>query len=547
MTVGSPRRTTSFTALSLVLLCGWIAFGFLVAPRLVLDAYHGRSWDFLNAIIIGQDAQSPEHYLDAWRRFHLASILALAVIPLASALASRAGERFFDRFVGHCTTETLGGIRFLVVMILLVNVLWEDVPSVSLLPPSLRVDMGLMSMLHEIPAWDSVYADHRALWVLKVLTSVTLVCAMTGLRTRWSVPCAAALALIHGGILREYSHFFHTCLLPLHLAIALSFMPCGDGLSFDRYWPNGSRRRQRFRDPATYGWCRYLCWVIVAGAYVAAGFSKLGNGGVFWWHGTHLKRIILQDALNPMHFEWGLESLLARAPIEIFTVLGLSSVAIEILYGTVLFSARARRVMPLLAIGMHLGILICQGILFYDLILLQGIYVDVSRLLPEAWHPPSADDARAKRFSLSPSLHRAWFATCFTVAWLLGVCWVVRLEKYPATAWQMYSKEQKQGAIRYWRVLAISADGRKVQAYPETWIGALADTRYRDFLRRKHQDRHLFFDSLMRVANGGKSSGPIVGFELVTYRWDCIDDPDDPDFGVLESVTTYPRDVAGNR
>ena len=71
---------------------------------------------------------------------------------------------------------------------------------------------------------------------------------------------------------------------------------------------------------------------------------------------------------------------LAPAPDILFAMLGLFAVLTETSFGLVLFSRIARRILPVMAIMMHIGILLLQRILFLDLILLQFVFFDFTRI-----------------------------------------------------------------------------------------------------------------------------------------------------------------------
>lgn len=475
---------------------------------------------------------------------NLISIIILISIPLlvASAImvmAKRLGVDYFDRFVGEARPEALGAIRFWVFMLLVINVAWEDLPSVSHLPAQLRTNMGIMSWFHMIPEWGSVYASYTKLLVLKMATLTFLVFAMLGFKTRLSVPCATILVLIHAGMLREHFNYYHTCLVPMLVGIALSFMPCGHALSVDQYFSR-KKTTDAILPLAVYGWSRYLCWTIIACAYVMAGISKIRNGGFWWWEGTNLKRIVMTDTLNPMHFEWGLEHELASLPVFVFSVLGISAVLIESLYGLVLFSKRARFIIPILTIGMHLGILFFQGILFFDLILIQAVFYNLSEWVPQSWcgkttenHEPLSDTQRR-------SLHKKYFSVFLFMMLGFSICWLTRARYYPASAMQMYSTTQTDGSITYKKVWAVYEDGHKEEARLDKWIGALADSRYRFVLEKAPKAQQAFFDEILTIANRDSQQGKIIRFDVETYQWNFLTDPDDPNFGKVINIATYP-------
>jgi len=475
---------------------------------------------------------------------HLISIIILVSIQLIVAyailvIARRQGINYFNQFVGEASPEALGAIRFWVFLILVLNVAWEDLPSVSHLPVQLRSKMGIMSLLHTLPEWGSIYSSYTRLLVLKIVTLIFLVLAMLGFKTRLSVPCATILALIHGGILREYFNFYHTGLVPILVGIALSFMPCGEGLSLDRYFSR-NKTADASLPFAVYGWFRYLCWAVIASAYVMAGISKIRNGGFWWWHGTNMKRIVMTDTLNPMHFEWGLEHEFASLPVVVYSVLGISAVLIESLYGLVLFSKRARFVIPILTAGMHLGILFFQGILFFDLILIQAVFYNLSEWVPQAWRGKKTENQEPLTEMKQRSLHKKYFSVLLFMVLGFSICWLTRMTYYPVTPMQMYSGTQTDGSIIYRKVWAVFEDGDKEEARLEKWIGAVADSRYRFVLTKDSKTQQAFFDEIIAIANRGSQKRKIIRFDVETRQWNFLTHPDDSDFGRIINVQTYP-------
>ncbi len=65
----------------------------------------------------------------------------------------------------------------------------------------------------------------------------------------------------------------------------------------------------------------------------------------------------------------------------------------------------------------------------------------------------------------------------------------------------MYSGNQENDLITYRKVLAVFSDGHKEDARLEQWIGALADTRYRDVLQKEDKVQQAFFAAVIRLAN----------------------------------------------
>lgn len=311
--------------------------------------------------------------------------IALALVGVAILVRVIDADWFYRRFVGPATPGTLGALRMLTCVILLVSALWEDLPSTATIPGEFLRPMGIMvAFIYGplAPITIPLMRSPEALQLFQGLTALLLLLGVLGLWTRVSVPAGAISYLILGGILRQYCWFYHTGLIPIYLLLVLSFLPCGNGWSLDRLrrvargeaspWPD-------VQEPV-YGWGRYICWLVIALPYVAAGLSKLSKCGIAWCDATNFRSYIYGDTLNPMQFDFGTGLLLRHAPDWMVSLLAASGMFGEILFGLVLFSATARWVLPVIMAMMHLGILFLQNILFYDLILLQTVFYDFSAL-----------------------------------------------------------------------------------------------------------------------------------------------------------------------
>jgi hypothetical protein len=493
-----------------------------------------------------------EHYVSASRHYLRWMVVALLGYQ-ALAIGSR-GARFAERFVPKATPGTLGAIRALVASVLLASVLWEDLPSSALLPRSMVHSDGVLRILYALPlGFDRWVASPSALAVFQGATAALLAFAAVGYRTRITVPLGAIAYLLCGGILRQYAWFYHTGLVPMYLLFVLSFTPCGDGFSLDR------RLRERRGLPVpdasletlTYGWARYLVWVGLALPYVEAGLSKLRRGGLGWAQPSNLKSILLIDTLNPMEFDWGVALRLVNAPDAFFWALGIGTLLAETGYGLVLFFRWARRWIPLLTIGVHLSIWLLQNVLFFDLILLQGIFYD--------WRPLGrwlAERLPALRAASAPPAVAAaayggaavdWGRRLRVLAALLIVCWAIRIEEFPLTAMQMYSKPDLSGEIDWYAVRATRASGETSKAPIEDALPALRDGRYRrvvrhGFLPGGAPAAKEFLATFAAVHNATAEPGErITSVVVERWHWDYAHHPDDPRHGVL--AATYGIDV----
>src|SRR5262245_11217871 len=362
-----------FTVISLSL---WIVFAKLVVPSIIESAYHGESWSFFNRMISGQTVHPVSEYIGDWDRVTLPGLLTILGFCLIVLVLS--SSTFFRRIVGPATPGSLGAIRLWTCLILLLAMFIEDLPSIALLPSELRQSHGLMKYLYTFLGFDRLVTSEVMLRAFQWLTELLLFLGLIGWRTRLVIPLAALCTYAFLGILIDYSFFWHQNLVSIYVLTVLSFTPCGDGWSIDRLRriSQGRSVPDAGRAAPVYGWSRYACWVTIALPYVANGLGKLQDGGVFWWHATNMRTNLYLDTLNPREFDWALSLRLAHLPDVFFSLLGLIALCSETLFGLVLFSRVARRILPVAAIMMHIGILLLQRILFLDLMLLQLVYFD---------------------------------------------------------------------------------------------------------------------------------------------------------------------------
>ncbi len=529
----------------LLLAAAWLLIGELLIPGLISLLYHSdwaAGWD----VIARAKARHPlAHYLGAWRKDARWAVAALLGYQ-ALALASRS-PRFAERFVPAATPGMLGAIRALVAGVLLASTLWEHLPSTALLPREMIHGAGVLRVLYALPVgFDRFAASPAALTTFQAATALVLACAMLGYRTRLTVPLAALAYLMLGGIPRQYAWFYHTGLVPLYLLAVLSFTPCGDGFSLDR------RLRARRSEPvpdarvanAAYGWGRYLAWTAFALPYVEAGLSKLRRGGLGWMEPSNLKAILLTDTLNPMQFDWGIALQLVSAPDALFFAIGGGTILGEVAFGLVLFSRRGRLVLPLVMLGMHLGIWLLQNVLFFDLMILQAVFYDWSPAI--GWLRERLERTRTVRLqsaALAGSLPTPIDGPrrLRALAGLLILCWAIRIEEYPFTAMQMYSKPNHSGVIEWYAVLATYESGAVGKAPIEQVFPALRDARYRRAIRRGFETdgrpvADAFLRALATTHNARAAPGSrITALEVQRWRWDFARDPRDPDHGELDA------------
>ncbi|HEY9648560.1 MAG TPA: YCF48-related protein [Chroococcidiopsis sp.] len=502
---------------------GWVAFERLVAPQLSAET----------GLVMG-----------------------LSFAALVWILTS---PYFFRRFVGETTAESLGAIRMIVCGTLIIMTLWmEDLPSSALLPVAIRHSMGLIDYLYMIPGFEAFTRNQTGLQLFEWLTALLLLLGMIGLKTRWVLPLGGLCYLILGGILRQYTWFYHTGLIPVYLLAILSFTPCNDGLSVDRWLKR--RRGQPVpaadQPAAIYGWSRYACWVILGVAYVQAGLSKIYYSGFYWWDPINLKAKLLATTLEPIQTNWDISLHLVNAPNIFFAVFGLVGLYGELAYGLVLFFRWARLVMPVLMAAVHLGIMFLQNIVFLDLILVQLIFFDYTETrrwldkqgwlkrgwVKQGWSLSERDrPLRPQRLFFYPVLISVLLVS-------MSFIWVKHQEYYPFTSLQMFSRYDNSGVISYDKLIAHYASGETRQVFPDQFIYPPMNTRYRLTLRECHQndaERVARCDQLLEALGDvhNKTAPPadrITAFELQQWVWDFQHDPSNPNYGKLEKTHLYP-------
>jgi predicted DCC family thiol-disulfide oxidoreductase YuxK len=358
----------------------WIIFAKLIVPPIIESVYRGESLQVLNGLITGRHENPVNYYLEKWDTISWRCLLGILLLwPVVLLLSS---PTFFRRFVGEATPGSLGAIRMWTCAVLLLMTVLEDVPSIALLPVETRSGYGMLEYLYRLPiGFDRLVGSETSLRAFQWLTELLLVFGVVGWQTRIVIPLAAFCHFVLLGLLIDHSFFWHQNLVPLYVLFILSFTPCGDGWSVDRLRKVYRGRAVPPADRASpvYGWSRYACWAVIAWPYVANGVGKLRDGGLFWWDPTNMRSMLYWDSLRPREFDWALALYLKSAPDFLFGVLGIVALVTEVSFGLVLFSRVARRILPVAAIMMHIGIFLLQRILFLDLILLQFVFFDFTR------------------------------------------------------------------------------------------------------------------------------------------------------------------------
>ena len=195
-----------------------------------------------------------------------ASVVAAALSLLLFAIRSEKSLTRISKTVGVATPSSLGFIRFVVCGILFFDVLSQDLAGTADLPEEMRVHLGINKILHKFTQhFDTFLSSHALLDGWQLLTEVSLFLAMLGLLSRITLPLSALSYLILGGVLRAYSHNFHTGLIPSYCLYILVFTPCSDGFSLDRIAAmiRGKATVNDNQSSECYAQARFCVWLVV--------------------------------------------------------------------------------------------------------------------------------------------------------------------------------------------------------------------------------------------------------------------------------------------
>lgn len=311
------------------------------------------------------------------------------------------------------------------------------------------------------------------------------------------------------------------------------------------------------RQPGTQsvGFSVYACFAVMAVVYLLSGLSKLRGSGLDWFRGDNIEQKLVQDALGPIFFDYKWKATIwlvqHHAPDYLFAIIGTVGLIVELGYVTVLFSRTAQIIMPIAALGVHIGILVFQNLLFLDLLLLQLIFLDVD-LVTNFWRRHfRADDQAANAQAIKdmpprPLPHLPVVATTLMVAAFL-VAWVWSVEYYPLSSWKMYANPERKGPFPYFKIVATLEDGRSI-IIPTHDLSPGLLPNARNLLARlfrptqRSETFDAFLASYIQRRNRNLAFGsPISSIEVQIWRWNYAVDPNDPRFGWITAA--YPYEV----
>ena len=449
-------------------------------------------------------------------------------IGVALLLRAAVGNRWIAKRIGQVGGATqLGAMRAVVCLALGWSVYIEQIGSTAGLPMAHRYALGWFDLLLS-DRTDAVLRSYPFLVALK--TGALLFCglAMLGWRTRFTLPVAALSYLLLGGVVRSMLTFTHDGLAPLYLAVLLCFMPCADALSLDR---RQGRTTERPREH--YGWAVFAIWLAFATVYLACGLSKLRNGGLDWWHATNMQSFVFKTAFKPYSDQFIDLRNSPLAPAWLFAAAGLFTLITEIGMIATPFSRRARIALPIMAVALHVGIRVLQQISFWDVVILQAMFVN--------WDWVGRRLGAARLFSPQDMMPTGspcrWqpLAAC-ALPFVLLVGWAHGIEQYPLSSMAMYAGNNRSGVLEYYLVVQTDSAGRQSRAWidqlsPETKVFHMA--LWHTFSAPAARARSV---NLLRYAGEewnrhARADRQIASLAIELWRWDYAHHLADPQFG----------------
>jgi hypothetical protein len=400
--------------------------------------------------------------------------------------------------------------------------------------------------MFRIPGFLGFLESEACLSAFRALTILFLAAGAAGFLTRVAIPLATVCSVFYVAIFVDYTYFFHQWLIGTYVVAAVAVTPCGDALSLDAWLRHRAGKPPVQRPAAVYAWSRYLCWTALALPYFYAGLSKLRNGGWMWWDPLNLRGKVVRDTLQKGVFEppWGLEFF--TAPDALFGAIGILTLIFEVGFILVLFSPHARRILPLGAAAMHLGILVLQNFIFVDALLMQAIFFDWRRL-GERVRSQIGSIAPALPEAPTPAASRAYGSRASYAALVIGLVWLLRIEAYPLSSWGMYSGTRLESSIAYHVTWAQHATLGRIPAPYERCFPAPAFNPYirmaaYAFGGPAEQDasRKFFSACAMELNRGKPAAERISAFRVEQWQWDWNADPPGPPYGALLDAKVWP-------
>ncbi len=353
---------------------------------------------------------------------------------------------FVEHNILGANAQSLALFRVVATFLLFLFVCGEGYPSVAKIPVGLQNHSGLLGYFLPKNGWQP---SEMTIVVLCKVTLGFLLTACLGFFSRTSLGFAAVGCLFLGGLVRQYTHFFHQGLVPLGLITILACTPCGDVWSLDAWWRRRKNLPIRQRNSEAYGWARFACWCGIVLPYVCSGLAKIPNGQLGWIQPDNLRQNVLRECVASKGYNLDSGFLLLQTPDWLISTLAAAAVALELLAVCLLFFRWARFILPWGIVVMHVAIFWMQNIPFFDLMIIPLLFLEGNR--------------RASSFAATEQSPFLWQRFLFIpVVLAVFIPLQTNTEFYPWTGWRMFAGTRTDGVVDYKRTSAQLADGRIV-------------------------------------------------------------------------------------
>src|SRR2546430_3064636 len=483
--------------------------------------------------------------------------LKLAISGLGAALLIGALVGIFrtldfstPRFVNG-TPRQLAWIRVVVCLTALIYTLMEDLPGIASMPAGMRNNFQFFRVLNSLPGYSALVSNPYLLGTLQWTTAALLFLSLIGFLTRPTLCLGGLGFFLMQAILRHYTYQYHSGLVLVYLVLVLIWTPCAATWSID-HWLNHKKPKPGRQ---SVGFSVYACFAVMAVVYLISGLSKLRGSCLDWFRGDNIEYKLVQDAMSPIFFDYKWKATIwlvqHHAPEYVFTVIGTVGLIVELGYVTVLFSRTAQIILPIAALGVHIGIFVFQNLLFPYLLMLQLIFLNVDwvtnfcgrhfRTGDRAVSAQVRNDIPPRPLSSLPAVATALMVAIFFVAWVWSV------EYYPLSSWNMYSYAQRKGPLHYLKVIATLENGRSIviptRDFSPAWLPSGRDILARVFRTTRHSAKFdSFLSFYVQRRNRNLMFGSLIKrMEMQIWRWNYLVDPNDPRFGW--AIGVYPYDV----
>lgn len=214
-------------------------------------------------------------------------------------------------------------------------------------------------------AWSLFQHLHSPLliWLIHIVALLCFFMLMIGLFSRWVAVLSAFFAIMYAIRVTPGAYFGLdkiNCLLALYLMLG----PCGARYSVDRLWrmrkgDSGDVAKSVMANIAIRLIQLHMCAI-----YLYAGLGKLE--GQTWWTGEAIWLSVASLEYQSIDVTW-----LGHYP-WIMNLLAHTTVAFELFYPFLIWPRFTRPWMLALAVGMHLFIALCLGMITFGLAMLIG-------------------------------------------------------------------------------------------------------------------------------------------------------------------------------